>query len=346
MQSSGTSYTLTGYTTDQSAAGAITSVPFTAVPQTFPPSSKPDQYGQISTSLGGVNLGLPAKFSLDFWIIDATHFLVTDYRDPAIGNPSVLISGHLTTQPASPSLSGTYAFTAAGATTAAQPQVAGGILTCGSIGTLDVVPLAGTGLGNQSITAACLAPVNGRGLVSISGAGSSGISQFSAYPTTDRGVYLMELDGGAAGASGPSGAGVALQQTLSNPISSSALNGKYAAAFSAITGLGSENFVAQVISDGVSNLSGTADVNSFDNSAAPPSAAPSLGASLPGSFTAASDGRFALTLTITPPSGQPNPQITVLHPACYPVDASICLLLNLDATAPGTGFLQLQNTGL
>jgi len=346
IQASGTQYTLTEYTTDQSTAGAITSVPFTSISQVFPNGSKPDQNGEISTSLGGINLGLPAKFSLDFWIIDATHFLVTDYRDPALGNPSVLIIGDLTARSAAPSLSGTYAFTAAGATAAAQPQVAGGILTCGSTGSLDVVPLAGTGLSNQSITASCSAPANGRGLITISGAGSSGISQFAAYPTLDRGIYLIELDGGATGASGPSGAGAAFQQTLSNPIASSAVNGIYASAFSSMSALGSENFVARVISDGVSNLSGTADVNSFNTTTAPPSATPSLGASLPGSFTAASNGRFPLTLTITSASGQPNPQITVLHPACYLVDASTCLLLNLDATAPGTGSLQLQSSGL
>lgn len=350
IQASGTSYTLTGYITDQSAAGAITSVPFTTVSQAFPAGSTPDSNGEISTSLGGISLGLPVKFSLDLWIIDATHFVVTDYRDPAIGNPSlnpnVLIIGYLTAQPASASLSGTYAFTESGASTASQPLVAGGILTCGSTGTLDVFPLAGTVVSNQSVSSTCSAPANGRGLISISGAGSSGISQFAAYPTVDRGVYLIELDGGTAGTSGPSGAGAAFQQTLATPISSSALKGNYAAVFSASTALGSENFTAQVIPDGVSNLSGTADVNSFNTTTAPPSATPSLGASLTGPFTTVSNGRFPSTLTLTPASGQPALQIPVLHPAFYVVDPSTCLLLGLDGNAPGTGIMQLQNTGL
>jgi hypothetical protein len=51
-------------------------------------------------------------------------------------------------------------------------------------------------------------------------------------------------------------------------------------------------------------------------------------------------------LAITPASGQPAPEITPLGPACYIVNANTCLLLGLDATAPGTGILQLQNTGL
>ncbi len=339
-QASGSSYTFTGYTADQSANGAITSVPFTVGFQNFP-FSAPTPLGKIA--LSAVNLGLPTSFSLDLWLIDANHFVVTDTADAS----SVLVGGYLTAQPASPAVSGTLAFTETGATTVAQPQVAGGILTCGSSGTLDVIPLNGTVMTNQSISAACSGPSNGRGLVSISGAGASGISQLALYPTLDRGFYMIELDGGAAGTSGPSGAGVAFQQTLSTPISSSALNGNYASVFSAGTAVGSEAFTAQVISDGVSNLSGTADVGSFDITAAPPMATPSLGASLTGSsFTMGSNGRFPFTLTLTPASGQPSPQVTVLNPTCYLVDANTCLLLGLDPSAPGTGIMQLQNNGL
>jgi hypothetical protein len=342
-QASGSSYTFTGYTADQSANGAITSVPFTVSSQNFG-NSPPSPLGEIS--LSAINLGLPGTFSLDLWLIDANHFVVTDFIDATSASP-ILVGGYLTLQPASPALSGTVAFTEAGATTAAQPQVAGGILSCGSTGTLDVTPLSGTALSNQSISATCSGPSNGRGLVSISGAGASGIGQLALYPTLDRGFYVIELDGGAAGTSGPSGAGVAFQQTLSTPISSSALNGNYGAVFSAITALGSEAFTGQVISDGASNLSGLADVGSFDTTAAPPIATPSVGVSLAGSsFTAASNGRFPLTLTLTPASGQPTPQVSLLHPACYLVDANTCLLVGLDANAPGTGVLQLQSNGL
>jgi hypothetical protein len=355
-QASGSSYTFTGYIADQSAAGVITSVPFTAGSQGFP-NSQPNSSGDIS--LTAVNLGLPNTFNPDLWLIDANHFVVTDWMDATAASP-VLIGGTFTVQPASPSLSGTLVFTEAGATVAAQPQVAGGILTCGSAGTLDVVPLAGTGLSNQSVNAACSGPSNGRGLISVSGGGSSGISQFAVYPTVDR-FDLIELDGGTAGTSGPSGAGVAYQQTLSTSISSSALDGTYAAVFSSSTSLGSEGFAGKVISDGVSNLSGTVDVNSFDTTS-PPAATPSLGASLSGTFTTATNGRFPfVALTLTPASGQPTPQVQVLNPVCYIVDASTmngtppvqvvepmptCLLLGLDATAPGTGILQLQSNGL
>jgi hypothetical protein len=330
------------YIADQSDKGVITSVPFTAVSHGL--STMRALNGQLT--FAPVNLGLPTQFNLDAWLIDATHFVVTDWRDSFSGNPSVIIGGYLTAQPSSPSVSGPYAFTEAGATPAAQPQVAGGILTCGSSGTLDVVSLGGAAVSNQPISAICTAPANGRSLITISGATAAGISQFAAYPTSDQGLYLIELDGGSAGTSGPSGTGAALQQTLSTPISNSALSGKYGSNFRASTALGTQNFAGQVISDGVSNLSGAADVNSFNATAAPPSGTPSSNATLTGSFTAGTDGRFPLTLMIAPATGQPAPEFTTLHSACYIVDANTCLLLGIDTTAPGTGILRLQNTGL
>lgn len=332
------------YFTDQSDNGEITSKPFTTVSSGFMSGVAADQNGELR--LNPVDLGLPTKFWLDLWIVDATHFVVIDWRDSFLGTPPAIFAGYLTAQPSSPSLSGTYAFTEAGATTAIQTQVAGGILTCGSTGTLDVVPLAGTALTNQPISATCAAPANGRGVIAISGATTAGISQFAAYPTTDQGIYLIEIDGGAAGTSGPSGAGVALQQTLSAPISASSFSGQYASNFVASTALGSEIFAAQFVADGVSAVSGLADVNSFNSTAAPPASTSSSSAALTGSFTANADGRFPLMIVLAPATGQPAPEITALNPVCYIVDAITCLLLGLDSTAPGTGILILQNTGL
>ena len=332
---SGSAYS---YITDQSDGGAVTSAPLTTVSQGFA-NGGPDVNGEVILN-NAVNLLPTRQFSFDLWVIDPTHLVVIDWRDATV------VGGYLTVQPSSPSIANTYAFTDAGATTAAQPMVAGGIFTCGSTGTLDVVPLtgAGTPLTNQPINATCSAPGNGRALITISGAASTGISTFAAYPTSDQGLYLIELDGGGTGTSGPSGAGVALQQTLSTPITNAGFIGKYASNFLASTALGSQNFAAQIISDGVSALSGTADVDSFN--AAPPGGTPSSNATLTGSFTASPDGRFPFTLTMTPATGQPAPQVPTIGPACYIVDANTCLLLGLDATAPGTGILRLQNTGL
>lgn len=346
--------TLARYTADQSRNGVITSVSNATASQTFTSCNLSSASSGGRLTLNSVNLGLPASFSLDVWFIDANHFVVTD---PYVLTP--LVGGYLTAQPATSALPATpLAFTESGATTASvtsagQPQVAGGVLTCGgSNGSLDVVPLNGTALTGQQISATCgSADPNGRSLITITGAGSSGISQFAAYPTVDGSFYLLELDGGVvgtsgAGTSGPSGAGVAYTQNASGPISASIFNGAYAAQFAATTQPGFQAFTGKIISDGTSAINGTVDVNSFTTSPASGTGGPSAGASLTGSFTTSSNGRFPLTFTITPTSGQPTPQITTLNAACYIVDPNTCLLLGLDATAPGTGILLLQNTGL
>ncbi len=330
------------YVTDQSDKGVITSNVSSSGSLSF--SFTKDQNGQLT--FNPINLGLPTKFNLDTWLIDANHFVVTDWRDSFSGSPNIIVGGYLTAQPSAPSISGTYAFTVEGATATAQPQVAGGILTCGSTGTLDVTPLGGTALSNQSISANCTAPANGRGLFAISGSSTAGFSQFAAYPTIDQGLYLIDLDGGSAGTSGPSGTGAALQQTLTNPIPNTAFSGNYASNFQASAATGSQNLSGLMSSDGASTTTGVADVNSFSTTSAPPAGTPSSSATLNGSFTGNPDGRFPLTLSILPATGQPAPEFTTVHSACYVVDASTCLLLGLDTTAPGTGMARIQNTGL
>jgi hypothetical protein len=330
------------YVTDQSDKGVITSNVSSSAPLSF--SFTKDQNGQLT--FNPINLGLPTKFNLDAWIIDANHFVVTDWRDSFSGSPNIIIGGYLTAQPSSPSISGTYAFTEAGATTTAQPQVAGGILACGSTGTLDVSPLGGTAIVDQPISANCSALANGRAQIAISGSSTAGISQFAAYPTIDQGLYLIELDGGSAGTSGPSGTGVALQQTLTNPLPNTAFRGNYASNFHASAATGSQNLAGLMSSDGASTTSGVADVNSFSTTSAPPAGTPSSGATLNGSFTGRPDGRFPLTLSILPAAGQPTLEFTTVHSACYVVDATTCLLLGLDTTVPGTGMARIQNTGL
>ena len=345
---------------DQSDKGVITSVPFHAALHSFT-SPSPGNLGEMT--LDSVDFGLldsvkvnpptARTFSLDAWLIDANHFVITDWRDSFSGNPNVIVSGYMVAQPSSPAISGTYAFTEAGesASPSFNPQVVGGIFACGSTGTLDLAPLSGTPVNTATISAACTAPASGRGLITISNTGTTGVSKFAAYPTLDRGLYLLELDGGTTGA-GPSGAGVAMQQTLTPPVVVSNLSGNYASDFLANTAVGTalglETLTGQITSDGISMLTGlgTLDVNSF--SIVPPGTGkPSLNASLTtGSFSAAANGRFPLILTIGSEAGQPVPSVTSINPVCYILDANSCLLLGLDSTAPGTGILELQNTGL
>jgi len=138
---------------------------------------------------------------------------------------------------------------------------------------------------------------------------------------------------------------VALQQT-SSAITAAAIHGKYGAEYSERTAHGTETFGGQVILDGVSAVSGIADVNSFNATATPAVGAPSLGATLTGAFVANANGRFPMTFAITPATGQPTPEFGTINAVCYVMDANTCLLLGLDNTAPGTGILQIQKTGL
>ena len=363
---------------DQSDKGVVMSNAVPTAPASISTTGA-DQFGRFLGSgaidLGVNNLGMN-KLQLIAYFIDKNHFVITDFGDsfnPQTA-PALLIGGYMVAQPpASPSpvISGTYAFTEAGSTVSPslQPQVAGGIFTCGSAGgVLDATPLAplgGTPTVNQAISGTCTDPANGRGSITLSGPGSTAtkISQFAAYPTLDMGLQLIELDGGSTGTFGPSGAGVALQQAAV-PITASTLNNKYASNFLATLATGAtanslEGFAGQIVSANSSatlTLSGTVDVNSFDATAVPPvlPSIPSLNASLsPGSsYTAFPNGRFPLTLTLNPDltpvpplPPQPTPKISTLHLACYIVDANTCLTLGLDTTGPGTGILQLQNLG-
>lgn len=330
------------YVTDQSDGGAITSIPFVAAASPNLGFTRNSRGEAIFASPHKLNLGLPTQFSLDLWLIDANHFVVTDWADSAFGSPPVIMTGYLTAQPSSPSVAGTYAFTNAGATTAGQSEAVGGIFICGSSGALDVVPLGGPVLSNQAVTAVCAAPVNGRSTITFSGSAGSGVSQFAAYPSLDQGLYVLELDGGTSGNSGPSGAGVAFHQNVPTPIAASLFNGNYASSFAANTTAGSETFTAQIVSDGASAVSGTANVNSSNGM----TFTPSDNAILAGTFAASPNGRFPLTLAATPANGQPLLQIGTLNTICYIIDANSCALLGADLTAPGTGILLLQNPGI
>ena len=206
-----------------------------------------DTFGRVS--LGSLDLGASVFHlgsstlePLNAYMIDRNHYILIQDVDTYL-----TLGGYLTAQPASPTLTGAYAFTETGATASAAPLVAGGVFSCGSTGALDALLLGGTAATNQAINASCTAPSNGRGLIAFSGAGStsSGIKQFAAYPTLDMGVQLVEIDDG-----GPSGLGAALpQQTTA--FSAATFKGNYASNLLISNATGMEGLVGQIGSDGV-----------------------------------------------------------------------------------------------
>jgi hypothetical protein len=129
---------------DQSDNGVVKSNVVSATVPERVPTGAVDLFGRFLDS-GAVDLGVN-QLRLIAYIIDANHFVITDARDPFV------FGGYMLAQPASPVISGTYAFTEAGpmASPSLQAQVAGGIFTCGSGGVLDVTPLSGTPTANQA----------------------------------------------------------------------------------------------------------------------------------------------------------------------------------------------------
>jgi len=344
----------TSFVGDASDAGSLTA---NASSTTTPViGGVPDNFGRLQ--LQGLDVGTPIFSSgsssittLNAYMVDRYHYVVLQAADANFtlaGNLTVFFDPILLNQ-GPPTLSGpVFAFTESGESGSAVPQVAGGILMCDPSGMqtslLDVTPLNGPAIVNQPINVMCTDPgPNGRGSMALTGT-TGNISQFAVYPTADEGgrnLQLIEVDSG-----GPSGAGVALPQTVSAPsatnnVLASVLSGNYAASFLADTPQGIEGFSGRIVSDGVSALSGTLDVNSLNVTANPLVATPLAGSAVSGSYAvpANSPGRFTLMLNIATPMPQ------AINPVCYIVDENTCLLLGLDTAAPGVGVLQLQNLG-
>ena len=329
--SSGGLSTETSFVGDADYAGStLSNVSATTQPTL---GSSYDAYGR--TSLGTVDLGASifqygtsSLQTLAAYMVDKNHYILIQDTD----NFSVT-SGYLTAQPASPSISGGYAFTEAGVSASNAPMAAGGVFTCGSTGTMDVTTQGGTPQSKASIQATCTAPSNGRGLVSVTGT-TGGISKFAAYPTTDMGLQLVEID-----SNGPAGAGVAWpQQTTA--ISASTLNGVYASDLLINNTAGLESVVAPISADGVSSVSSTSGSQEADTSQlmlSTSSVVPVLNTPLTGTYNADASGRF---------SGSLNLAGSTLSTEYYVADASHTLLMTTDAANPGTGIMRKQSLPL
>jgi hypothetical protein len=140
------------------------------------------------------------------------------------------------------------------------------------------------------------------------------------------GALLLDLD------SGLTASGMALAQASS--ISASTFSGHYSGNFQGAIQNGEQDVVGQVVSDGASSLTGTADVNQFTETTSTLTPDDALS----GAFTAASDGRFTGTLDTTATG--------TLTEIFYVVNSSNALFIETDTIAatsgPATGLSQLQ----
>jgi hypothetical protein len=316
----------TGAVGDESVNGVVTAnTASTSLPARVY-STNPDQYGHMFGGQNGntIDAGV-TSVKMDGYMIDANHFAVIGITSDGQNN----FAGYLVAQPATPALSGTYGFIENGASATAAPLAVGGVFTCGSTGTLDVVG-AGAATTDQPITAACVNPTTaGRGTIAISGAGSTGVNSFAVYPTVDSNLQLIEIDASSAG---PVGTGVAYPQTAASP-AASIFDGSYGVDFVNYGSSDDLSFVGLLASDGASALAGTVDENDFQLS--PATASPTTGVAASGSFTAGANGRFTGSLAGIAP--------TSISGAFYVLSNNTILFLETDDATPGAGVLELQN---
>ena len=286
----------------------------------------PDSFGR-----GTANLG---SSTFVYYVVNSgiLRFLESDLNALTAGSLFAQGSGSLSDA----SLSGSFAFTLAGRNSTSAALAAGGLLASNGSGSITAASVdvndagtvtSGTPSGSYTVGA------NGRGSLTFTSA-TGGVSQLGLYLTPalpglasgQMGALLLDLD------SGLTASGTALAQASS--ISTSTFSGHYSGNFQGAIQNGEQDVVGQVVSDGASSLTGTADVNQFNEttSTLTPDDA------LTGVFTAASDGRFTGTLD-TSATG-------TLNEIFYVVNSSTALFIETDAIAatsgPATGLLQLQ----
>jgi hypothetical protein len=290
----------------------------------------PDSFGRGLAA--GLNSATSSNGSSTFvyYIVNSgiVRFLESDLYGLTVGSLYAQGSGSLSTS----SVSGSFAFAMAGKNSTGGALATGGLFTSDGNGNITSASVdvnnagsvkSGTPTGSYSVG------TNGRGSLTFASA-TGGVSQLGVYLTPslpglgsgEMGALLLDLD------SGLNSSGAALAQTSS--ISASKFSGNYSGNFQGAITNGEQDVVGQVFSDGVSSLTGNADVNQFvifTNGEITTTQTPDQ--ALTGSFAAASDGRFTGTLN-----------------EIFYVVSSTVLFIETDtvvATAgPAVGLLQLQ----
>jgi len=306
-----------------SAVGVIQSMPITGT-YNDAGAGFPDSFGRGESTPFQTASCPPSPFPCDatfvYYIVDKNtlHFIENDGNGVTAG--SMFAQG-----PGPFSLSGPYAFTAAGRGSGApaNPLVLGGLLNSngsGNITSILDVNNAGTQTYGASPSGSYTIAANGRGTLTLQSTG--GVSQFAVYLTLNQGVKMLELDKGLTSS------GTTYAQ--SGGISGASFRGNYAASVQAVTAKDEEDLVGQAIPDGISSLGGTVDFNQFTIAGGTPSFTETPSATLSGGFTPSSNGRF-------------TGAATTLTGFFYVLNDSTVLFLGADKNgALATGVLQSQ----
>jgi hypothetical protein len=283
-------------------------------------------------SSGNIVMG---PYSFGYFVIDSGRWILI-----AGAGSSDLPAGQLYLQHSLPLSPHDFAFTETGATPLPQgssPLALGGLLSLDAQG--NMVGLMDANI-NGTVTSAQISgnlsvsssgPTQGRGILTVTGGAAQ---QFAFYATAHNGALLLELDPQM------SGVGVAIPQTSGSTATASLFSGNYAAAYQTIGeinaasgGVGSWNdFLGLITADGVSNLGGSMALDQFDESSGT-FWTQTPNATLTGSFSAGTLGRFPGSFTIPP--------LATSQQVFYILDSTTVLSLGLDSE-PSTGILQQQ----
>lgn len=252
-----------------------------------------------------------------YYVVDANHLKVVGTNIvPALGGEAFRQIGPFSNA----SVSGFFAFTIAGADLLnGNPFAAGGVLTSDGAGNLSAgiedfndggsfttgVPFTGT----YTIAA------NGRGTLILNT--TAGTFTFAIYPSSI-GVLAVEIDSRFLTS------GTALQQQNA-AFTAGSLQGTYGMNFTAAAGGSELDSIAEFTSDGASKLTGIIDINN--------SGGITFGQSMAGTFTANSNGRFALSLQT--PLGTQNMIV-------YLVNGNRALFVEVDPSIIAAGDIRHQ----
>jgi hypothetical protein len=305
---SNTSGTLTaGIEDSNDNGGVITNDPLTG---SIPVSANGRGTATMNTIRGALTFA--------FYVVDANHLKLVEVDNSlVVGGEAFRQTGPFSAS----SVSGPFAFTLAGADIiSAGPFAAGGVLTSDGAGTVtsgtEDFNDVGTTTTNVGLTGSYTMAANGRGTLTVTT--TAGTFNFVIYPSSG-GVQVMETDLRFVVT------GTALQQPTT-PFSAGSLSGTYGLNFTGVSSGGSElDSIAQFTADGASNLSGIIDLNNNGGI--------TFGQPLSGTFSAASNGRFPLTLQ-TPLGTQ--------HIVMYMVSNTRALFIELDSDIVAAGDIRHQ----
>ena len=245
-----------------------------------------------------------------YYVVDNNHLnLVSTDFSTALAGPAF--------RRGTTSLSGSFAFTVGGVSTAG-PFAAGGIINTDGVANVLNTSMedsnnAGSITQNAALSGTFSFSLNGRGTMNLNG----GTINLAIYPSSN-GVQILEIDFSTVAT------GAAFQQ--SGAFSNGTFNGNYGMNFTGVTSGNNEiDSAGQFAADGSGHITGAADFNNGGSV--------STNLSLTGTYSIAANGRGTGTL---------KSSLATQNVAFYVVNGSKVLFVDLDSTVVALGEMNHQ----